>query len=274
MPCRYSALSSSAAPSSLSPQGQATRGAVPGATLLSAEILREASAQRAGWCAQVHAATKRSKLSQRSGVRRRRKSLRQPDAVRLLERRVDVLAVLLPVQVRVLDRRAEVHRHVHQRALGQVPLLAVDDAARGRLGHELSERLAQLGGVGAVGDGANQPAVLQLVGVLVVDVGEQQAGGVLLLLQQLLVDLLESPRADELEIDVLGDGELGELVLAHPLDARLARPQQDARLRAPPEVRPLRPEVDEQESHVDEDPQHHQPVDEQRPQDAAHRRGR
>src|SRR6266704_2619444 len=85
------------------------------------------------------------------------------------------------------------------------------------------------------------------------------------------MDLLERPRADELEVDVLGDGELRELVLAHPLDARLARPQQDARLRAPPEVRPLRPEVDEQEPDVHEDPQHHQAVDEEPPQDPAHR---
>ena len=184
-------------------------------------------------------------------------------AVRLLQRCLDVLALLLPVDVRVLDGRPQVDDDVHQGALGQVPLLSFHLPALHRFGDELGERRPQLGRLGAVRDGADQQAVLQLLRVLVVHVGEEQAGGVLLLLLEELVHLLESPGTHELEVDVVRGAELAELVGLHPADPRRARAQEHPRLVAARQVRPLRAQVDEQEPDVDGDAQDDQAVDEQ-----------
>ena len=134
-------------------------------------------------------------------------------------------------------------------------------AALDRLGDVLGQGRIQLRRLGAIGDGPHRSCADQVLGVLVVDVGQQEARRLILLLAQDLQDFVEALGADELEVDVVGLGELGELVLQHPADTRRAGAQQDLRRLPAAEVRPRGGDVDEQKADVDGDAEDHQRVD-------------
>ncbi len=184
------------------------------------------------------------------------------DAVCFLEGGLDGGPIAVPVQVRLLDRGPEEDRHVEQRALGQEPLHVAHLAALHRLGDVLGDRGGQLAGLDALRDGPHGAVLDQLVGALVVDVRQGDAGGLVSLLEEDLERLLEAPGADEFEIDVVLAAVLVELVLAHPGDARGAGAEQHLDPSLAREVRPLGPQVDEQQRDVDRDAEDDQRVDE------------
>ena len=192
---------------------------------------------------------------------REREAVRQAVAVRLLERRFDLLAIVLPVQIGLLDGGDQKRRHVDERALGEEPDLPLHLAALECLGDVVVDGRREVVGVGGVLHRPHLASRHQIVRRFVLDVREQDAGGVPLLLAQRLGDLVEVLGGDQLEVDVSRLAELGELVLTHPGDPGRARAEEDARLGAPREVRPRRSEVDEQEPHVDDDAEEDQHVD-------------